>query len=112
MIGNRREEDQADLWLREHDPYYLDKSNSKKKKLERFYETPEEEKLLREYAKNTRNSYNIIEAGGELEHEDLIRLHEEAEQKLIAEAEQRKKARAEEKRRKKEQHDFYDLLRM
>ena len=31
MIGNRREEDQADLWLREHDPYYLDKSNSKKK---------------------------------------------------------------------------------
>lgn len=31
--------------------------------------TPEEEKLLREYAKNTRNSYNIIEAGGELEHE-------------------------------------------
>ncbi len=51
--------------------------------------TPEEEKLLREYAKNTRNSYNIIEAGGELEHEDLIRLHEEDEQKLIAEAEQR-----------------------
>lgn len=53
--------------------------------------TPEEEKLLREYAKNTRNSYNIIEAGGELEHEDLIRLHEEGEQKLIAEAEQRRK---------------------
>lgn len=74
--------------------------------------TPEEETLLREYAKNTRNSCNIIEAGGELEHEDLIRLHEEAEQKLIAEAEQRKRARAEEKRRKKEQHDFYDLLRM
>ena len=112
MIGNRREEDQADLWLREHDPYYLDKSNSKKRKLERFYETPEEEKLLREYVKNTRNSYNIIEAGGELEHKDLIRLHEEDEQKLIAEAKQREKARAEEKRRKKEQHDFYDLLRM
>lgn len=75
--------------------------------------TPEEEKLLREYAKNTRNSYNIIEAGGgELEHEDLIRLHEEDEQKLIAEAEQREKARAEEKRRKKELHDFYSLLRM
>lgn len=59
--------------------------------------TPEEEKLLREYAKNTRNSYNIIEAGGELEHEDLIRLHDEDEQKLIAEAEQREKARAERK---------------
>jgi hypothetical protein len=74
--------------------------------------TPEEEKLLREYAKNTRNSYNIIEAGGELEHEDLIRLHEEDEQKLIAEAEQREKAGAEEKRRKKEIHEFYSLLRM
>lgn len=74
--------------------------------------TPEEEKLLREYAKNTRNSYNIIEAGGELEHEDLIRLHEEDEQKLIAEAKQREKARAEAKRQKKEKHDFYSLLRM
>lgn len=60
--------------------------------------TPEEEKLLREYAKNTRNSYNIIEAGGELEHEDLIRLHEEDEQKLIAEAKQRE--RKPERRRK------------
>ncbi len=74
--------------------------------------TPEEEKLLREYAENTRNSYNIIEAGGELEHEDLIRLHEEGWQKLIAEAEQREKARAEEQRRKKELHDFYSSLRM
>lgn len=74
--------------------------------------TQEEEKLLREYAENTRNSYNIIEAGGELEHEDLIRLHEEAEQKLLAEAKQREKARAEAKRQKKEKHDFYSLLRM
>ena len=74
--------------------------------------TPEEEKLLREYAKNIRNSYNIIEAGGELGHEDLIRLHEEAEQKLVAEAKQREKARAEAKRQKKEKHDFYSLLRM
>lgn len=74
--------------------------------------TPEEEKLLREYAKNTRNSYNIIEAGGELEQEDLIRLHEEREDKLIAEAEEREKNRIEEKRREKELHDFYSLLRM
>lgn len=73
--------------------------------------TPEEEKLLREYAENTRNSYNIIEAGGELEHEDLIRLHEEDEKKLIAEAEQREKARVEEKRRRKEIHDFCSSLR-
>lgn len=74
--------------------------------------TPEEEKLLREYAENTRNSYNVIEAGGELKHEDLILLHEEDEQKLIAEAEQRESQRAEEKRRRKEIHDFYSSLRM
>lgn len=48
MSKFRREEDEADKWLREHDPYYLDKSNSKKKKLERFYETPEQEKRRRE----------------------------------------------------------------
>lgn len=74
--------------------------------------TLEEEKLLREYAENTKNSYNIIEAGGELGREDLIRLHEKCEDELIAEAEEREKARAEEKRRKKEKHDFYSLLRM
>ncbi|MBS5284637.1 MAG: hypothetical protein KHY46_12385 [Clostridiales bacterium] len=74
--------------------------------------TQEEEKLLREYAKNTRNSYNIIEAGGELEHEDLIRLHEEREDKLIAEAEEREKNRIEAEKKKKAEHDFYSLLRM
>lgn len=43
MIGNRREEDHALLARDPLDPYYLDKSHSKKKKLERFYETPEQE---------------------------------------------------------------------
>ena len=43
MIGNRREEDQADIWLREHDPYYLSKSKDKKKLLSRNYDTPEQE---------------------------------------------------------------------
>lgn len=54
----------------------------------------------------------LLRQGGELEHEDLIRLHEEDEQDTIAKAEQREKARAEEKRRKKEQHDFCSSLRM
>ena len=35
-----REEDEADKWLREHDPYYLDKSNFKRKHEDRPYETP------------------------------------------------------------------------
>lgn len=71
-----------------------------------------EAERLREYAENTKNSYNIIEAGGELGREDLIRLHEECEDNLIAEAEARENARAEAKRQKKEQHDFYSSLRM
>lgn len=75
-------------------------------------QTPEEEKLLREYAENTKNSYNIIEAGGELGREDLIRLHEECVNKLIAEAEARENARAEAEKKEKELHDFYTLLRM
>ncbi len=43
MVGNRREEDLADTWLREHDPYYLSKGCNKKKLLSRNYETPEQE---------------------------------------------------------------------
>ena len=75
-------------------------------------QTPEEEKLLREYAENTKISYNIIEAGGELGREDLIRLHEECEDNLIAEEEERENARAEAEKKEKELHDFYSLLRM
>lgn len=42
--------------------------------------------------------------------EEVKKIYELPPQKRGAEL--RKKARAEEKRRKKEQHDFYDLLRM
>lgn len=68
--------------------------------------------LLREYAENNKASYSIVEAGGELELEDLIRLHEELEDEIIADLEQRQaeKAKAEEKR--KQEHEFYSLLRM
>lgn len=38
-----REEDQADLWLREHDPYYTDKRSNKKDFTTYAYETPEQE---------------------------------------------------------------------
>lgn len=42
MIFARRE-DQADLWLREHDPYYTDKKRGKKNDLKYPYLTPDQE---------------------------------------------------------------------
>ena len=44
----RREEDEADKWLREHDPYYTSSDRDKRKKLSNPYETPEQEKRRRE----------------------------------------------------------------
>ena len=49
--------------------------------------------LLREYAENTKASYLIAEAGGELEQADLARENQAREDKLIAEAEKGKKKR-------------------
>lgn len=43
----RREEDMADLWLREHDPYYTDPDKNKRKKVSQPYDTPEQEKRRR-----------------------------------------------------------------
>ena len=48
MSKFRREEDQADLWLREHDPYYTDPDKNKRKRLSHPYETPEQERRKRE----------------------------------------------------------------
>lgn len=44
----RREEDEADKWLREHDPYYTSSDRDKRKKMSNPYETPEQEKRMRE----------------------------------------------------------------
>lgn len=44
----RREEDQADLWLRENDPYYADPRKNKRKRLSNPYDTPEQERRRRE----------------------------------------------------------------
>lgn len=44
----RREEDEADKWLREHDPYYTSSDRGKRKKMSNPYETPEQEKRRRE----------------------------------------------------------------
>lgn len=43
-----RVEDEADRWLREHDPYFLSKDKNKKKIMSNPYETPEQEKRRRE----------------------------------------------------------------
>ena len=43
----RREEDEADKWLRDHDPYYTDTERNKRKKIKYPYETPEQEKRRR-----------------------------------------------------------------
>ena len=48
MSRFRREEDEADLWLREHDPYYTDPDKNKRKKVSHPYDTPEQEKRRRE----------------------------------------------------------------
>ena len=44
MSRFRREEDAADLWLREHDPYYTDPKKNKRKFISHPYDTPEQEK--------------------------------------------------------------------
>ncbi len=44
MSKFRREEDEADRWLREHDPYYTDPNKNKRRKVSHPYETPEQEK--------------------------------------------------------------------
>ena len=38
----------ADIWLREHDPYYTAPDKNKKKKIAYPYETPEQERRKRE----------------------------------------------------------------
>lgn len=48
MSRFRREEDEADKWLREHDPYYADPKKNKRKKVSHPYETPEQERRRRE----------------------------------------------------------------
>lgn len=48
MSRFRREEDEADKWLREHDPYYTSSDKSKRKKLLHPYETPEQERRRKE----------------------------------------------------------------
>ena len=48
MSKFRREEDEADKWLRAHDPYYTSSDRDKRKKVSNPYETPEQEKRRRE----------------------------------------------------------------
>lgn len=64
MSKFRREEDEADKWLREHDPYYTSSDRDKRKKMSNPYETPEQEKRRREteIPLSNLNSYLYLEA--------------------------------------------------
>lgn len=44
MSKFRREEDEADKWLREHDPYYTDTRADKRSRYGAYYDTPEMER--------------------------------------------------------------------
>lgn len=72
---------------------------------------PIELQLLRAYAENTKGSYLIVEAGGELELTDLIRLHNQCEEKVIQDAEQRQAEKLEIEEKRKMDHEFYSILR-
>lgn len=48
MSRLRRTEDEADKWLREHDPYYTAPDKNKRKKEQYPYDTPEQERRRRE----------------------------------------------------------------
>lgn len=43
MAKRIRKEDEADRWLREHDPYYSSTKKNKRRKEEYPYDTPEQE---------------------------------------------------------------------
>ena len=47
MSKFRRDEDEADKWLRKHDPYYTATKKNKRKKLKYPYDTPEQERRKR-----------------------------------------------------------------
>ena len=72
--------------------------------------TSEEElQLLREYLDHTKSSYLIAEGSDPTE---LRRKYEELRAKEIQEAEERADAKLEAEKKRKEEHDFYSLLRM
>lgn len=64
---------------------------------------------LREYAERTRLSHLIAEGSDPTE---LGRKYKELEAERIREAEERAEARLEAEKKRKEDHDFYSLLRM
>lgn len=74
--------------------------------------TPQNElelKLFREYAEATKGSYIISES---MPPNELQRLHEAFEERLIQEAEARLEAQTAAEKERKEKHDFYSALRM
>jgi hypothetical protein len=48
VAKRRRTEDEADRWLREHDPYYSSTKKNKRRKVRYPYDTPEQEHRRRQ----------------------------------------------------------------
>ena len=69
----------------------------------------EELQLLREYSEHTKSSYLIAEGSDPTE---LRRKYTDLVYKEIREAEERAEAKLEAEKKRKEDHDFYSLLRM
>lgn len=63
-----REEDEADRWLREHDPYYEYKGRDKKSMLSHPYDTPKQEirKNQQEIPLSNLSMSQMYEIGGEI----------------------------------------------
>lgn len=71
-----RKEDDADRWLREHDPYYTDKSKNKRSKVSNPYDTPEQEyrKSQMEIPLSSLSVKQVSEIGGQISDEGDVEL--------------------------------------
>ena len=68
MAKRIREEDNADCWLREHDPYYSSTKKNKRRKEKYPYDTPEQEhrRVQMEIPLSNLNSRQLRELKGVL----------------------------------------------
>lgn len=71
-----RKEDDADKWLRDHDPYYTSKAKNKSKLVANPYDTPEQEhrKSQMELPLSSLSVKQVLEIGGQISDDGNIEL--------------------------------------